>query len=375
MQGPVRRADIGERPAGDSERIGVFPLVRRALAMPQRVRTVVLLTVLLAVLPTSLTACTGGGTNQPSSSPSASGEPPADINAQPRAMVADGGELRLPIDTIGNQWNPLYAGTGREVGFVMSSMLPRLFDYDAQGNPSPNPDYLAAVNASGGNPQVVTYTLSPNAVWNSGRPIDAGDFIADWQACNGQNVSFKCNATKKFSAVSSVKQGTTPQQVIVTYKGSYSDWPSTFDFLLPKESVSDPATFNDGWTSVTTINDWLAGPFVVSAVSRKAGVLIETPNPDWWANKPKLSQLTFRVIAPDDRFTALRDDQIDAYDLGSDLSRVDDINALGNCEVRQAAVPNGKPQHTAARRTLANYGAFGKQSVVWADVGYLQPST
>lgn len=351
----------------------MFRLVRRGLATRRRARIALLLTVLAGILP--LAACSGGGPDVPSSSPSASGGPAASINAQPWTTLATGGELRLPIDAIGDQWNPLSTESGKEVSLVMSSLLPRLFDYDAEGNPSPNPDYLAAVSASGGDPQVVTYTLSPNAVWNSGRAMDAADFVAEWQACNGQNVSFKCDATAKFSEVSSVRQGTGPNQVIVTYKGAYADWPSTFDFLLPKESDGDPATFNDGWTSLTKLNSWLAGPFQVGSVSRDAGVLIETPNPSWWADTPKLAQLTFRVVAPADRFTALRQDQIDAYDLGSDQTEAKDIDALAGCEVRQADVPGGKPQLTAARRTLANYGAFGHQSIVWTDVGYLQPTS
>jgi len=341
--------------------------------MPRRVRIALLLTILLGILPASLTACTGGGPAVPSSSPSATGEPPSDVNAQPRSMLATGGELRLPVDAIGNQWNPLSTQGGHEVRLVMSSMLPQLFDYDAEGNPTPNPDYLAAVSASGGKPQVVTYTLSPNAVWNSGRVMDADDFIAEWQACNGQNVSFKCNATAKFSQVSSVKAGTGPNQVVVSYKGAYSDWPSTFDFLLPRESDSDPSTFNDGWTSLTKLNNWLAGPFQISAVSQDAGLLIETPNPNWWADAPKLSQLTFRVVAQNDRFAALRRDQIDAYDL-VDPRKAEAVDSLAGCEAREADVPGEKPQLTAARRTLANYGAFGHQSIVWTDVGYLQPA-
>jgi peptide/nickel transport system substrate-binding protein len=341
--------------------------------MPRRIGTALLLTLLVGVLPAATVGCTGGGAPVPSSSPSATGTPASDINPQPRTTVADGGELRLPVVDIGHQWNPLHTDSDADVGLVMSSMLPRLFDYDAQGNPSPNPDYLAAVNATGGNPQVVTYTLSPNATWNNGRTMSADDFIADWQACNGQNVSFKCNATDRMSDVSSVKQGTGPDQVVVTYKGSFSDWPKTFDFLLPKESVADPATFNDGWTSLTKINDWLAGPFRVSDVSRDAGVLIETPNPDWWADKAKLSQLTFRVIAPDDRLEALRNNQIDAFGVEDD-GKVKDLDGLPNVEVRRADVPHGRTERVAVRRTLANYGAFGKQSIGWTDVGYLEPA-
>ena len=350
----------------------MFRLVRHGLAMPRRLLTGVLLTMLVGLAPVSLAGCSFGGPDLPSSSPSATGSAPSSVNAQPRTTLATGGELRLPVDSIGDQWNPLSSGSDADVDLVMSSLLPRLFDYDAEGNPSPDSDYLAAVSASGGDPQVVTYTLSPNAVWNSGRAMDADDFIAEWKACNGQNVSFKCNAIAKFSQVSSVKQGTGPNQVVVTYKGAYSDWPSTFGFLLPKESDADPATFNDGWNSLTKLDAWLAGPFQVSAVSRRAGVIIETPDPTWWADAPLLSQLTFRVVAPADRLTALRQDLIDAYDLAG-ARDADNVNALAGCEVRQADVPGGKPQLTAARRTLANYGAFGQQSIVWTDVGYLQP--
>lgn len=340
--------------------------------MPRRLRTALLL--ILVVLPATLTACTGTGHLMPSNPPSSAGAPLSDINPQPRTTLADGGELRLPIDTLNHTWNPLAGRPSSEVALVMSSTLPRLFNDDPNGNPSPNPDYLAAVSASGGNPQVVTYTLSSNAAWNSGRQIDADDFIADWQACNGSTPGFNCNATKGYSQVASVKAGTTSKQVIVTYKGAYDNWPQTFDFLLPKESVTDPATFTKGWSNLNRVNGWLAGPFVITSADSRAGVLIETPNPDWWGNKPKLSQLTFRVIKAQDRFGALRHDQLDAYDLGSDTGKAAAINALNNCEVRKAVDPNGKASWYAARETLANYGAFGRQSVIWTNVGYLQPT-
>ena len=324
-----------------------------------------------------LAACTGGGSDAPTSTPTPSGPAAVSINSQPRSVVAEGGELRLPVKGLPDQWNPLHAESGAATSLIMSSLLPQLFNYDENGNPAPNPDYLAGVEASGDNPQVVTYTINQNATWGSGRRLEAADFIADWKACNGRNVSFKCSksVTKNFAQVASVKQGSDPQQVVVGYRGSFDDWPSTFEYLLPKEAVADPDTFNDGWSSVTKINDWLAGPFEVDRSDSKLGVLIETADPDWWGDPAKLSQLTFRTVDTGDRLTALKDNLIDAVDISSDPDQADAVRKIAGCEVRTATVSGQKPELVATRTSLANYGAFGKSTVNWTDVGYLPPTS
>jgi peptide/nickel transport system substrate-binding protein len=325
---------------------------------------------------TVLTGCSSGGSDAPSASPSASGSAPTAINAQPRSVLAAGGELRIPVDSFPTQWNPLHTdGASAQTQLIMSTLLPQLFSYDGGGNPAPNPDYLAAVNASGDNPQVVTYTLNPNAAWAGGRALDASDFIADWKACNGQNVSFHCADTKKYAEVASVKQGANPQQVIVTYRGAYDAWPSTFQFLLPREAVTDPATFNEGWTSITKIAEWLAGPFRVGTLDTRAGVLTEPANPAWWGDKPMLSQVTFRAVPGRDQLQALQDNRIDIADVSADSSAAGRVAQLPDCELRRAEVPGGKRQSVVVRRTLANFGAFGRSSIDWPDVGYLPPSS
>jgi peptide/nickel transport system substrate-binding protein len=335
-----------------------------------RLLVAVVSTLSLAVL----TACTGGGPDAPTNAPSPSGPAATSINVQPRNVLADGGELRLPVGSFGDQWNPLHADADQpSTQLIISTLMPQLFHYDESGNPSPNPDYLAGVHASGEDPQVVTYTLNPNASWGGGRKMDAGDFIANWEACNGQNVSFECAETERFAEVASVKEGTSPQQVIVTYNGIYDDWPETFAFLLPKEGVTDPKIFNDGWNSITEIEDWVGGPFEVSDFDERDGVLIEQPNPDWWAEQPKLAQLTFRRVAERDQVTALEEHRIDVADISDDSDEVATVNKLGDCEVRVAVVPGGERQLVATRRSLANYGAFGKSTITWTNVGYLAP--
>lgn len=342
-----------------------------------KIRTSRLLALPAAALLTLLAACTGGGPDTPSSAPPASADSvTVDINPQPRTLLAEGGELRVPITKWGEQWNPLHEdGVSGNQRQIQSSLMPRLFNYDADGNPAPNPDYLTAVHASGENPQVVTYTLNPSARWGNGRPIGVQDFVANWEACNGQNVSFDCKSTKHLSEVESIEEGANPEQVVVTYKGAYDDWPSTFFYLAPAGGVQDPETFNEGWTDLTKISDWLGGPFVVSEFDQDADVLIETANPDWWGETPKLAQLTFRKYRQSDQSEAFQDHQLDVADISDDSDESDTINALPDAEVRVAVDPENQERELIATRTaLANYGAFGESTVTWPDVGYLSPN-
>jgi peptide/nickel transport system substrate-binding protein len=354
--------------------------VLSARSRSRTLRTSRLLAIPVAVLLTLLAACTGGGngpdTPTAGTSTSAAESVAADINPQPRNVLADGGELRLSVPSFGDQWNPLHKDAAdvhhRQ---IMGSLVPRLFNYDAEGNPSPNPEYLSAVHASGENPQVVTYTLNPNAQWGNGRQLSADDFIANWEACNGQNVSFDCDQTEHLAEVSSIEEGTSPQQVVVTYSGAYDDWPSTFYYLLPEESVKDPETFNDGWSDLNDLDDWLAGPFVVSSYNADDDVLIENPNPEWWADPPNLSQLTFRKVRESDLLQSFTDHHLDVADISHDSDEVEPVNEMPDAEVRQAIDPDTEERQLLATRTaLANYGAFGEATVVWPDVGFL-PST
>lgn len=333
-----------------------------------------LLAISAVLLLSVLTACTGNGPDTPTPGPTQSAATAVNINQQPPGAVADGGELRLPVASFGNQFNPLHSdGAWPRTQTIMGAMLPKLFHRDASGNPVPNPDYLSAVDATGENPQVVTYTLNPDATWGSGRNLEAADFIANWKACNGQNVSFDCADTERLAEVASVEKGNSQQQVVVTYRGSYSDWPATFEYLLPKEGVADPETFNTGWEDPSKITDWLAGPFTPSDFDRDAGVLTLLENETWWADSPKLSRLTFIDVPKKNQLQAFQEHRIDvAGRLGGEKGEAEAAKIDG-VEVRTAGQGDNR-QAVAVRRNLANYGAFGPSSVVWPDVGFLPPT-
>lgn len=294
-----------------------------------------------------LAAC--GGASTPSNSSSAGGSssaanalPASAINPQSRDAIADGGELRLAVEQFGGQWNTgnVNGNTGDNDTMVNGTLLPNLFNYNDKGQATANPDFLTSVSSNDANPEVVTYTLNPKAVWGNGRQLDWTDFEADWKACSGKDKDFQCATTQGYSSITSVKQGTNAQQAVVTYSGAYPDWSSNFSVLYPKEGWGSADTFNNGWKNIASINKYFAGPFMVDSFDQTQKILTLVPNTRWWGDKPKLSKISFKAIDTQAQPAAFANNEIDAFDVGVDATAYAKAAAVSTGEVRKAGGPD-----------------------------------
>ncbi len=293
----------------------------------------------------ALAACGGGNSgngggstgNQTVSQQQASAV--EDINAQPRDNVADGGELRLAITDFGTNWNPGQVdGNLAELTSVRNSLLPINFDFDSGGNFTPDPNYLLSATATTSGPTVVTLKLNPKAVWGDGDPIDVDDYIATWKANNGSNTKFQTASTDGFSSVASIKAGADKYEVIITYKTVFPDWSQPWTSVQKAESVKDPNTFNTGWTNLR--NDWLSGPFKMSAFDKTQKVLTLVPNDKWWGDKPKLSKVTWRAVDEDAQAAAFQNNELDTFDVGINPDAYTRAKAVSGGTVRKANGPD-----------------------------------
>ena len=61
----------------------------------------------------------------------------------------------------------------------MRPTMPRAFRIAADGSASVNTDYFTSVELTGTNPQVVTYTINPKAVWTTAPNHVGGHRIPD----------------------------------------------------------------------------------------------------------------------------------------------------------------------------------------------------
>lgn len=264
-----------------------------------------------------------------------------DINAQDPTTLQQGGELRLSLDHFAENWNPLNInGNSADFSSLRESMLPAFFYFDDKGVPTPNTDFVLSVEVVSEDPTEVRYQLNPDAVWGDGSPVDGDDMRAKWLACNGENKAFNCTSTESFEPIADITMDEDKTQVTVTYKTAFPDWSQGFSTpgALKAESISDVDVFNEGWVSLD--NDWLSGPFKVESFDQTQQIMTLVPNERWWGDKPRLDRIIWRAIASDAKAQAFANDEIDAFDVGSDPDAYQRALRVANAQVRKAGGPN-----------------------------------
>lgn len=299
------------------------------------------------------------------------------INPQPRENLQDGGELRLRLGSFAENWNPLHVdGNNYDYSLVREPMLPVFFDFDAEGVPTPNPDYVVSVEVVAEDPTVIRYILNPEAVWGDGSPVDGDDMVAKWQACNGQNSAFNCASTESYEPIEDISFGDDKTDVTVTYESAFPDWSQGFSSpgVIKAESIETAEVFNNGWSELS--NDWLSGPFKVGAFDVTQKIMTLVPNEMWWGEKPVLEKITWRVIADDAKAQAFANAEIDAFDIGSDPDAFQRALRVENADVRKAGGPNfrhftfnskaGLLQDLVIRQAIVH--ALDRQSIAASDL-------
>ena len=288
-------------------------------------------------------ATAGGGSSDGSSSSSADTAKPAvstenDINPVDPADLAQGGDLRWPLAQIPTNFNyNELDGTLKDNADVINALMPYAYDFDAKSNPSVNKDYFTSIELTSKSPQVVTYTINPEAVWSDGSPITANDMIAQWKALNGSNADFKVSSTNGYDQIASVEQGADERQAVVTFTNPYADWKAIFSPLYPASTNSDPAVFNDGWTQAPQVT---GGPFQLEGVDSSAQTITLVPNPAWWGDKPKLDRIIYRALDPDAQIDSLANGEVDFIDIGPNVNAYKRAQGISSVKIRRAGGPN-----------------------------------
>nr|WP_258081294.1 ABC transporter family substrate-binding protein [Nocardia nova] len=248
-----------------------------------------------------------------------------DINPQPRDAVRDGGNLRLAISGYPANWNSLSIdGNELETGEVLWPLMPRSYLIDATGQLTINKDYFTDIQLTGTDPQQVTYTINPKAVWSDGSPITWEDIASQAHALSSVDTRYLIAINNGFDRVDKVERGVDDRQAVITFKQHYADWRGQFAgnaMLYPKSVTADPDTFNRALAGGIALT---SGPFVVRSTDRTQGRIVLGRNPKWWGDTPKLDTITFSVMDQSAYAAALQNNELDAARLNSieDLATV-----------------------------------------------------
>ena len=280
-----------------------------------KLRRLVAATVVTAL---TLTACSGGNDEVPSAGGSAEVGSTNDINPQPVEELQQGGNLRLALNDFPPNFNSLHIdGNTGDVGALMRSTMPRAFRIAADGSATVNTDFFTNVEMTSSDPQVVTYTINPDAVWSDGTPITWEDIQSQINATSGKDKAYAIAATNGSDRVEKVERGVDDRQAVITFAQPWADWKGMFagsTVLLPKSSTATPEAFNRAQLSGPGPS---AGPFIISNLDRGAKRITLTRNPKWWSTPPLLDSITYLVLDDAARIPALQNNTIDATGLAT----------------------------------------------------------
>ncbi len=256
------------------------------------------------------------------------------INPKPVSALRTGGDLRIPVDALPTNFNPLQLNGARVVTWQLAeAILPSAFRDGPDGSYQRASDFFTSIELTSTDPQVVTYEIAEGAVWSTGRALDWEDLAAQVHALSGRDTAFEGYSNVGYDAVAKVERGVSDRQAVVTFARPFAEWQGLFNLIVPKEVTRDPAAFNTGWLARPEIT---AGPFEVAEVDQTAKTVVVRRSPRWWGEKPPLDRVVFRALDPSARADALANDEIDLYPIGADLDLFTRAKGISGVEIRQA---------------------------------------
>ena len=335
---------------------------------------------LLAAGVLALSGCGGGGAG----GPAGAGAPEigqTDVNPQPRDNVRDGGALRLPMDIFPANYNYNQVdGTTSDVANLVAELMPFWFSGTADGGLRLNPDYATSVELTSTNPQVVTYTINPKAHWSDGSPITWRDFEAYWRSSNGSNPAYQTSGTTGYSDISSVTRGVDDRQAVLTFSKPFAEWKNLFNPFYPAAATTTPQAFDNFCKTTLPLT---AGPFALDSIDPTAKTISLKRDPKWWGTPAKLDAIIYRQYDPAALPDALANNEIDYYEIGSDLNLLRRAQSTPGAVVRDApsrqyaqVTFNGSPGSILAEPPLRQAIAQGidRAAITRRMLGQVEPT-
>lgn len=329
----------------------------------------------LLIAALTVAGCSGGSTPPPSPGGNAEIGSSSDVNPQDPATLRRGGNLRLALTSLPSNFNSLHIdGNVADYGNLLKWTMPRAFRVASDGSTTVNSDYFTNVEMTSTDPQVVSYTINPKAVWSDGTPITWEDIASQVHATSGKDKAFQIASPSGSDRVASVARGVDDRQAVITFAKPYSEWRGMFagnGMLLPRVMTATPESFNKGYLDGPGPS---AGPFMVSQVDRTAQRITLSRNPNWWGSEPLLDSVTYLALDDAALIPALQNNTIDA----TGISSLDDLTiarSTAGVSIRRAPAPswyhftfNGAPGSILEDKNLRLAIAKGIDRQVIADI-------
>lgn len=304
----------------------------------------------------------GGGNAAPSAGTDVDNAKLVSNNPQERNTLEQGGTFTIALGDWTTNFNSFHVdGNGSEYHQVTNATDPWLYNWSPDGTMKARTEFLQdmpKVEQKNGK-QVATFELNPKAKWNDGTPIDYTAFEATWksQAAAVDKGKYNNVTTAGYEDIESVAKGSSPSQVVITFKKPFNPVTEIFQQLLHPKMAATPEAFNN--LMKTDFHPELrSGPYTLDSVNQSTKVIILKPNPNWWGNKPLLDKVVYRQMEDSADIQAFKNGEIDSMGVGgvANKARFAQIQGATGLDIRRS------------QRTATNVYVFNSKDPSLADV-------
>jgi peptide/nickel transport system substrate-binding protein len=240
-----------------------------------------------------MAACSSSGSSSGSSTTPSTG------------AVKTGGTLTFALDEDLAGFNVLQADDDEFVlQEVLDQVWPMTYVITPSLQPQLNTNVVTSAKVTSTSPQTIVYQINPKATWSDGTPINAEDFIYNWQAQSGNpkytdvgGKAYLPASTAGYSSIKSVTGSNNGKTVTVVFSTPFSDWQSLFWPLIPAH-IAKKVGFNSGFQNFGPAVQVSGGPYEIQSYTQGES-LVEVRNPHYWGTPGKLSKIVFRFITDD----------------------------------------------------------------------------
>ena len=163
-----------------------------------------------------------------------------------------------------------------------------------------NTDLVTSAEMTVADPQTIVYKLNPRAVWSDGEPVDADDFIYNWETTRPGATDIDGSpiqsivGTLGVDPIASVTGSDGGKTVTVVWKERNAQWKSgqMFNQLMPAH-VGRRVGFNSGFDRFDPAIQVSNSPFrIATYVPGRDATLVR--NERYWGAPPNLDSVVFR---------------------------------------------------------------------------------
>ncbi|WP_422116816.1 ABC transporter family substrate-binding protein [Brachybacterium sp. UNK5269] len=263
-----------------------------------------------------------------------------DINAKERDELGEGGVLRLANNAFPANWNPFHSdGNERNTSDMLRAIFPlELWTSNAAGEVTANPHYVARLELTSEDPQVMEIELNDGMTWSDGTPINFTSIENAFTTMDGSKEDYGIASSEGYNKVEKIEQGDSDLVAVVTFAEKYADWMG-LAAVMPDSLAASAEAFNSSWQAEPLVT---AGPYKIGSIDAANKTVVLEPDENWWGDKPLLNQVLFTTIEdPAATATSFQNGQLDVIEttVPATYSVVEPMIGSG-ATLRSAAGPN-----------------------------------